>query len=337
MKQLFFFTLIIITSARLAAQIDLNKGLVLYLPFKGNTLDASPNANHAINYGATLTADQWGNPNSAYRFNGSSHYMRIQNTASLQCDNQITLCARVLVNGFYDGICYGNSIIDKGTPDYLEGDYHLRFATSISGGNCNVKDTLKQNFYGQFYNEIPSELVRNNPPYIKKGNWDCLIYVFDGVNVKMFVNGILRYSIVAKTTIGVNTQDVFLGRHDDLTYPYWFNGVMDEVRIYNRALNVLEIDSICSKTNPQLAIREVKNEDMPLPVLSNPIKNTLVLGLEEKSMGGLLTIWDLSGRKLIQIAQLNEKTIAVESLETGLYLVSYQLGDISMRVKVFKQ
>jgi hypothetical protein len=112
---------------------------------------------------------------------------------------------------------------------------------------------------------------------------------------------------------------------------------MDEVRIYNRALNVLEIDSICSKTNPQLAIREVKNEDMPLPVLSNPIKNTLVLGLEEKSMGGLLTIWDLSGRKLIQIAQLNEKTIAVESLETGLYLVSYQLGDISMRVKVFKQ
>lgn len=337
MKKLFFFALLVITSPRLSAQIDLNKGLMMYLPFKGNTLDASPNANNATNFGATLTADQWGNPNSAYRFNGTSSYMRIANAASLQCDTQITLCARVLVNGFYNDICYGNSIIDKGTPDYLEGDYHLRFATSISGGDCNVKDTLKQNFYGQFYNEIPSEVIRNNPPYIKKGNWDCIIYVFDGVNAKMFVNGILRYTTVAKTTIGVNVQDVFLGRHDDLTYPYWFNGVMDEVRIYNRALNVPEIDSICSKSNPQLAIREVKNEDMLLPVLSNPINNQLILGLEDRNMGGLLTIWDLSGRKLIQVAQLHEKNVSVENLAAGIYLVTYQLEDTLMRVKVLKQ
>jgi len=35
-----------------------------------------------------------------------------------------------------------------------------------------------------------------------------------------------------------NNQDLFIGRHEDATnqFPYWFNGVIDEIRIYNLAL-----------------------------------------------------------------------------------------------------
>lgn len=337
MKKNLLFCLLIVSSFSAFAQVDLNKGLVLYLPFKGNTLDASPKGNHATNYGATLTADQWGNPNSAYRFDGTSSYMRIANAASLQCDTQITLCARVSVKGFYDGLCYGNSIIDKGYPDNISGNYNLRFLASNNiSESCSFKDTTQHNYYGSFYNQIPTRLIRYNAPYIKPSEWDCLVYTYDGTTARMYVNGVLRHSYACSYDIGINTQDLLLGRHGNPSYPYWFNGIMDEVRIYNRALNTLEIDSVCSKSNPQLAIHEVQVTAI-LPILSNPVSNELLLGLDHSNMGGTLRIIDMSGRKIMQMENLRTNTIAVERLATGIYLVTYQLENTFMHVKMLKE
>lgn len=338
MKKTLLICLLIISSLSAFAQVDLNKGLVLYLPFKGNTLDASPKGNHATNYGATLTADQWGNPNSAYRFDGTSSYMRIANTASLQCDTQITLCARVNVRGFYDGLCKANSIISKEDLDQTPGYYSLRFiASNNTAGSCTFQDTNHQNFYGSYYGHIPSTVKLDNPPYIKKDQWYCLVYVFDGVTTKMFVDGILRHQITTTSTIGKNLVDMYLGKTANPTYPYWFNGIMDEVRIYNRALNTLEIDSVCSKSNPQSnSIYEVQRAEV-LPILSNPVNNALVLGLDNSNMGGTLRIIDMSGRKIMQVENLRTNTIAVERLAAGIYLVTYQFENTLMRVKMLKE
>ena len=104
------------------AQVNLNLGLVLYLPFNGNTLDASGNGNNATNFGATLTTDQWGNPNSAYLFNGTSNYMEVANSATINFTNGIySVYALVKPQGFYNGLCHGNDIIDKGDNDFILG------------------------------------------------------------------------------------------------------------------------------------------------------------------------------------------------------------------------
>jgi hypothetical protein len=338
MKKITLLSLCVMLNLVVFAQVDLNKGLVLYLPFNGNTLDASPNANHATNYGATLTADQWGNPNRAYRFDGKTNYMRIPNATSLQCDTQITLCARVKVQGFYNGICYGNSIIDKGYPDFIAGNYNLRFIASNNiSESCSFKDTTQHNYYGSFYDQIPVRTTRNNIPYVKPSEWDCLVYTYDGITARMYVNGILRHSYTCAYDIGVNTQDLLLGRHGNPTYPYWFNGIMDEVRIYNRALNTLEIDSVCSKSNPQSnAIYEVQRAEV-LPILSNPVNNQLVLSLSADKMGGTLIIVDMSGRKLISIASLKQNIIALDAIPSGVYMLSYQIGNSYMRTRMIKQ
>ena len=47
---------------------DTESGLVAYWPFSGNADDISGNSNHGINYGATLSTDRFGNPQSAYSF-----------------------------------------------------------------------------------------------------------------------------------------------------------------------------------------------------------------------------------------------------------------------------
>ena len=60
-------------ACQLGAQSFLTNGLVAYYPFNGNTHDASGNGHDLTNYGATLCADRFGNPNQAYLFDGTNY------------------------------------------------------------------------------------------------------------------------------------------------------------------------------------------------------------------------------------------------------------------------
>jgi hypothetical protein len=93
----FLFFFILFCSHSLLA--GLSDGLVAYYPFNGNANDASGNGNNGIVVGATLTADRFGNPNSAYSFNGTSDYIRVPNSSSLQLTNDFTLTAWINCQG----------------------------------------------------------------------------------------------------------------------------------------------------------------------------------------------------------------------------------------------
>ena len=64
--------LVVTTVFSVNGQTSLTNGLVAYYPFSGNASDGSGNGMDGTTYGATLTTDRYGFPNSAYRFNGSS-------------------------------------------------------------------------------------------------------------------------------------------------------------------------------------------------------------------------------------------------------------------------
>ena len=44
-------------------------------------------------------------------------------------------------------------------------------------------------------------------------------------------------------------EDLFFGKLDNQNYPYWFNGLLDEVRFYNRVLTKEEMTALCNQTN----------------------------------------------------------------------------------------
>ena len=50
----------------------LSDGLVAYYGFNGNANDSVGNLNGEVNGGVTTSSDRFGNPNSAYMFNGSN-------------------------------------------------------------------------------------------------------------------------------------------------------------------------------------------------------------------------------------------------------------------------
>ena len=69
------FLFLIICSSLSAQSYD---SLVMYLPFNnGNLNDSSSYGNDATSYGPILSSDRFGNPNSAYYFDGINDYMTL--------------------------------------------------------------------------------------------------------------------------------------------------------------------------------------------------------------------------------------------------------------------
>lgn len=240
-RLLCFFLLV---SPFCSAQINLEKGLQAYYPFNGNANDESGNKNHPVFNNATITTDRLGNKNSAYHFNGVYQYMRIPNHPSINFQDKITLSLWVRPTGFYYDICHASQLISKGGGNYNPGNYALRFDDALytAGSGCNgsLCDTLHQNFRG-----TGTVLSPYGGEFIKKNQWYNVLYTNDGKTAKLYVNCELKYSVVFPETF-TNNEDLFFGKSDDSLFPFWLNGDLDDIRIYNRALTDEEITFLCA-------------------------------------------------------------------------------------------
>ncbi|MFN5848252.1 MAG: S8 family serine peptidase [Chitinophagales bacterium] len=229
---------------------NLNTGKVLHLDFNGNTQDKSGLGNHATNFGATPVTGKAGVANTAYRFNGTSNYMQVANSTSLNnfSGNKITLTAILKPRGFYNGACKGNSILMKGNTDFLSGNYLLRYSP-INGCTASA-DTNQNNFYGSVSSSGGCSLSQiHNPPYVKRDTWYCIVVVYTGDSIHTYINGEKKYSCSYSGSIGSHNMDVFIGKLDNATYPYWLNADVDDIRIYNRVLAPSEVKGYCGTCN----------------------------------------------------------------------------------------
>lgn len=272
MKKLFFVFLIFPILSQ--AQVDLTDGLRAYYPFNGNDKDASGNNNNPIFNNASLTADRFGKPNSAFHFNGIDNYIRIANSPSLNFKNQITLLVWVRPTGFYYDICHASSILTKGGGNYLPGNYALRFDDALytEGEGCSgekLKDSIHMNFRGT------GTILQQYSPFITKGEWYAVMYTNDGRTAKLYVNCELKYAVDFPEKFS-NDDDLFIGKLDDQFYPFWLNADLDEIRIYNRVLNVAEMYTLCDKKNDT-----IKKIEPIVPVIVDTPKTKLVEAIVE--------------------------------------------------------
>jgi hypothetical protein len=88
---------------------------------------------------------------------------------------------------------------------------------------------------------IPNVVIAEDTAYIKPRTWYKIAYTYDGQVAKFYVDGILRNSETISTTFTSNSDDLFFGKLNYLNYYYWFNGIIDEIRIYNKALTAHQI------------------------------------------------------------------------------------------------
>lgn len=79
---------------------------------------------------------------------------------------------------------------------------------------------------------------------ISIGNWIHVLYSFDGNNVKTYLNSTLIQAINSNITIFSNIYDLKFGRRHTTGLPYFFNGKLDDIGIWNRALTQQEITDL---------------------------------------------------------------------------------------------
>lgn len=239
----FYLIVFLLLSNSVFSQINLTQGLMAYYTFNGSANDVSGNNNNPVFNNAILTADRFNNPNSAYRFNGINSFIQIPNSSTLNTGNAITLAVFINPTGFYYGTCHGNSILMKGSDITPATAYRLRFEDEnySNGTNCSysIPDTIHQNYWGP-----GTGVAGGYTPYVTKNEWISLIYTYDGTYAKLYINCQL---VVNKSSPGYNfsnANDLFIGKMNDPSFPYWLNGELDDIRIYNRAINEDEVKAI---------------------------------------------------------------------------------------------
>ena len=214
---------------------SITDGLVAYYNFNGGNLnDSSGYGNNIVFSNATPTIDRFGNANNAFLFNGTSNYMYVKNASSLNPNNTITIMAIVKINGFYNGGCNVNQILGKGI-DKTYGQYSLRFSDYVTNSCSIAANTNQETFSAVYASQIGTTSVDTS--YIKTGVWYNLIFSYDGFEGRYFINGQLKKTWVSFTNLTPNTNNLYIGAYEVMSqFPYWFNGVIDEIRIYNRGL-----------------------------------------------------------------------------------------------------
>lgn len=70
-------------------------------------------------------------------------------------------------------------------------------------------------------------------------DWHHVSAVFDGSNVKLYVDGVLKATAAANTTIDFGNETLYIGSYDGSQH--FLQGVIDEVKIYNTALTADQV------------------------------------------------------------------------------------------------
>lgn len=210
-------------------------GLVAYYPFSGNAGDSSGSGNHGSISNATLTTNRFGNPNSAYYFNGTSAYISVPATSSLQPASAITLCAWISTEWKTSG---WSPILTKRLTTNTDPWNSYTLNTYIS---FNKKWTLglSNGGVGSLNYYYAKDTLNYNT-----NNWGFLAATYDGSIVKIYLNGNLDTTYTTTTSyIGYSTLPLYLGWSGNGATEH-YKGKIDDIRIYNRALSATEIMTI---------------------------------------------------------------------------------------------
>ncbi|OGU41945.1 MAG: hypothetical protein A2X61_11800 [Ignavibacteria bacterium GWB2_35_12] len=219
----------------------LQDSLVAYYPFNGNANDESIYINNAIVHGATLTTNRFGDTNKAYYFHGKDNYLEVPHTSNIQPQSEISLCAWVYPMDFNKDRNQANDIIYKGYTDDDQGAYILRYEDY---DDDNSVFTPVEVFTFQLNFRNVGRVGIGSISKIDLNSWYFVVGTYDGTNMKLYVNSILEntYKIVGDRQS--NNKKLMIGRQDDNSYPYWVTGILDDIRIYNRALTDCEINTL---------------------------------------------------------------------------------------------
>ncbi len=244
-----YFTLFLI-SGIYASNAQITAGLVAHWDMNGSANDVSGHGLNGHLNNCVPVAGMSGVPNTAYSFNGLNSWITVPYTPLLDI-TQYSICAKLKVSGFYTGACHANMIFTRGAIQ-SPGNYSLYFYDAPYTGSCSVIDTNEDFMTPSAGGHTMPGSAWIYSPATAENVWYTVVATWDGTQWQVYVNGALKVSNISTGgTFGASTDSITIGADlfDALAgHPYYFNGIIDDILLYNRALSdseVLHIGDTC--------------------------------------------------------------------------------------------
>jgi hypothetical protein len=206
-----------------------SQGLLTWYSFSGNSNDLSGNGNHLTNNNASLSADRNGSPSSAYSFNGTNSYL-INNapgfifastssfTVSFWMLKPTTAAAVMLMHG-----------------TTAAGNFIYNFQTNSSSGlQFGTNKQQSPWFWAQ--------------ATYTSNVWTHVVGVYQNNYMTLYINGTpVANNTFTHTGVTSTTLPLYVGRGVSGNY---YNGTLDDIGIWNRALTQAEINGLFTACQP---------------------------------------------------------------------------------------
>lgn len=228
----------------LKSQTIYDNSLVLALDLNNNTrigetstkaVDESRYHNNGTITGATWTSA--GRINSALQFNGIDDHVDCGNSSALDITDNITIELWMKPEAAQEACSIGAkgnygvmAKADAGIPGNVW-SWQLRYG---SPDNCSLGFQFNGDPGGSKWVTVKQKLI--------PGQWYYVVGTFNGTAIKCYLNGVLKdtnqMSRIVLSEIRPSDAKLLIGEDG---WHNMFNGTIDEVRIYRRALTAQEI------------------------------------------------------------------------------------------------
>jgi hypothetical protein len=207
-------------------------GLVGYWPFNGNAKDESGNGNDGIVRGIVGARDRWAAVNSALSFDSTNSAVTIPPSITFNSLESFSIIVWLnLASTSESPVLEWNTNSQEQTHVWVN---TTRFGWL--GPGISIYDTAGAR-----------RCIVSAAPNFISSKWYCLAVTYDRATgtVSVYTNGNINVQQSVEKVKPAMTGNLCIGyRPTGTIYPAVFNGLLDDIRIYNRALSVPEIQSL---------------------------------------------------------------------------------------------
>ena len=223
---------------------DLNTELVAFYPFDGSADDASGNDNHGVVNGPTLTIDRFGNPDSAYAFDGVDDFIEVPPSQALTIRGPSSFSAWVNFAPQETPTWY--TVFEKSDP---ERDGHSRWGIWL------IRD--KAEFCVQSM-AVPTHYCLDSETSLVEGEWTHVLGVWTGDTIQLYLNGELELETNhGRAAVNATNFPLYVGT-DPFNVPQLFTkGAFDDIRIYKRALSAEEALDLYQLDGDEAVVQQI--------------------------------------------------------------------------------
>ncbi len=329
MKQILTLVLVGITTC-LSAQIDLSDNLLFYYQLEDNINDASAKENNGVAKAITY-AD--GKIDNGAVFATDTSY--IQSPAALidPATNDLTVAAWIKINSFTDKSAAGT------------GEDAIKMVCQMQDGTGKGRSFLYVNPAGNYLQSYLGGSTVTGVDSIPENEWAHIALAITAAESKatLYYNGVVTKDSVTKKAIEFCDGEFNFGIHKinadgSMNMPSrTFDGTMDEIALFNKALTVDEIKSLMEHgAMTTTSIRYVSSNQNIVKV--NSLTNgVLDIDLDDEftSNSARLNIYDMAGKKWLSRSVVKGENLVQTSLDRGHYVLTIDSEAKTFSTKVF--